>query len=56
MDRGPEEAAALVQTPMKDRQNKNRIRREIRDHFNAMLFPNEAEKLNDILFEEFNVQ
>lgn len=34
----------------------NRIRREIRDHFNAMLFPNEAEKINDILFEEFNVQ
>jgi flagellar basal body-associated protein FliL len=34
----------------------NRIRREIRDQFNAMLFPDGAEKIIDILFEEFNVQ
>jgi len=34
----------------------NRIRREIRDQFNALLFPDGAEKIIDILFEEFNVQ
>lgn len=34
----------------------NRIRRELRDQFNAMLFPDGAEKIADILFEEFTVQ
>ena len=34
----------------------NRIRREIRDQFNAMLFPDGAEKIHDILFDEFVVQ
>ena len=34
----------------------NRIRREIRDQFNAMLFPEGEEKIIDILFDEFVVQ
>jgi flagellar FliL protein len=34
----------------------NRIRREIRDQFNTMLFPDGAEKISDVLFEEFTVQ
>jgi flagellar protein FliL len=34
----------------------NRIRREIRDQFNAMLFPDGEEKIIDILFDEFVVQ
>ena len=34
----------------------NRIRREIRDQFNAMLFPDGEEKILDILFDEFVVQ
>ncbi len=34
----------------------NKIRREIRDQFNAMLFPDGEEKIIDILFDEFVVQ
>ncbi len=34
----------------------NRLRREIRDQFNTMLFPDGSEKINDVLFEEFYVQ
>jgi flagellar protein FliL len=34
----------------------NRIRREVRDQFNAMLFPGGEEKIVDILFDEFVVQ
>jgi flagellar basal body-associated protein FliL len=34
----------------------NRIRREVRDQFNAMLFPDGAEKIYEILFDEFVVQ
>jgi flagellar FliL protein len=34
----------------------NRIRREIRDQFNAMLFPDGEEKVVEILFDEFVVQ
>lgn len=34
----------------------NKIRREIRDQFNAMLFPDGDEKIIDILFDEFVVQ
>ena len=34
----------------------NRIRREIRDQFNAMLCPAGEEKIIDILFDEFVVQ
>src|SRR5439155_2725767 len=34
----------------------NRIRREIRDQFNAILFPDGSEKILDVLFDEFLVQ
>jgi flagellar basal body-associated protein FliL len=34
----------------------NRVRREIQDQFNQMLFPGDEEKIKEILFEEFNVQ
>ena len=34
----------------------NQIRREIHDQFNQMLFPSGDEKIQDILFDEFNVQ
>jgi flagellar FliL protein len=34
----------------------NRVRREIRDHFNLMLFPDADEKIVDILVDEFHLQ
>lgn len=34
----------------------NRLRREIREQFNAMLFPNGEETIVDILFDEYVVQ
>jgi flagellar FliL protein len=34
----------------------NRLRREIQDQFNAILFPDGSEKIRDVLFEEFVVQ
>lgn len=34
----------------------NRLRREIRDQFNAMLWPDGQELVQDILFDEFVVQ
>ena len=34
----------------------NRVRREIQDQFNQMLFPDDDERIREILFEEFNVQ
>jgi flagellar basal body-associated protein FliL len=34
----------------------NRIRREVCDQFNAILFPNEAARIHDVLFDEFVVQ
>jgi flagellar FliL protein len=34
----------------------NRVRREIRDQFNLMLFPNTDEKIVDILVDEFHLQ
>ncbi len=34
----------------------NRIRREIRDQFNAFLYPDGTERIHDILFDEFYVQ
>ncbi len=34
----------------------NRIRREILDQFNAILFPDGSEKIRNVIFEEFNVQ
>jgi flagellar basal body-associated protein FliL len=33
-----------------------RTRREIRDHFNLLLFPDGSEKIHDVLFEEFLIQ
>ncbi len=35
---------------------KNRARREIRDQFNAMLFPDGSEKITDLLMPEFYFQ
>jgi len=40
----------------KGKVNVNRLRREIRDEFNARLYPNGEELILDILFDEFNVQ
>jgi flagellar basal body-associated protein FliL len=34
----------------------NRLRREIHDQFNWILFPNGEQAIDDVLFEEFNVQ
>lgn len=34
----------------------NRLRREILDQFNALLYPDGGEKIRDILFEQFNIQ
>lgn len=34
----------------------NMLRREIRNHFNTSLFPDGYDRIQDILFEEFNVQ
>lgn len=34
----------------------NRLRREIQDNFNALLFSDGRERIQDILFEEFHVQ
>ena len=34
----------------------NRLRREILDHFNSVLFPDGEDQFDDLLFEEFNVQ
>lgn len=34
----------------------NRLRREIRDQFNSILFPDGYDRIHDILYTEFNVQ
>ena len=34
----------------------NRIRREINDKFNHVLFPDGTNDVEDVLFEEFNIQ
>ena len=34
----------------------NQLRREIHDKFNAMMFPDGIERIQDILFKEFNIQ
>ncbi len=34
----------------------NRLRREIRDHFNSVLCPDGYDQIYDVLFEDFNVQ
>lgn len=34
----------------------NRLRREIRDQFNSVLFPDGYDRIYDVLFDEYNVQ
>ncbi|MCA9086649.1 MAG: flagellar basal body-associated FliL family protein [Planctomycetaceae bacterium] len=34
----------------------NRLRREIRDQFNTVLFPDGFDRIYDVLFDEYNVQ
>ena len=34
----------------------NRLRREIQDHFNWVLYPEGKGQIDDVLFEEFNIQ
>jgi flagellar basal body-associated protein FliL len=34
----------------------NRLRREIHDQFNLVMFPDTEGEIKDVLFEEFNVQ
>ena len=34
----------------------NRLRREIQDQFNALLFDDGHERVRDVLFEEFHVE
>lgn len=34
----------------------NRLRREIQDQFNTILFPDGYDRIQDVLFEEFNIQ
>ncbi|QDU40231.1 flagellar basal body-associated protein FliL [Maioricimonas rarisocia] len=34
----------------------NMLRREIRDQFNTVMFPDGFDRIHDVLFEEFNVQ
>ena len=34
----------------------NRLRREIQEQFNTVLFPDGVDRIQDVLFEEFNVQ
>ena len=34
----------------------NRLRREIQDRFNTILFPDGYDRIQDVLFQEFNVQ
>jgi flagellar basal body-associated protein FliL len=34
----------------------NQLRREIQNHFNAIMFPEGSQKVHNILFQEFNIQ
>lgn len=34
----------------------NRMRRDIQDHFNTVLFPDGFDQIHDVLFEKFNIQ
>jgi flagellar FliL protein len=34
----------------------NRLRREIQDHFNTVLFPDGYDRIHEVLFQEFNIQ
>lgn len=41
---------------IRGRAGQNRLRREIQDHFNDVLFEDGKHRIKDVLFEEFNVQ
>jgi flagellar basal body-associated protein FliL len=41
---------------VKGKMGQSRLRREIHDEFNAVLFDDGVERIQDILFKEFNVQ
>ena len=38
------------------RAGQNRLRREIRDQFNSVLFPDGYDRIYDVLFDEYNIQ
>ena len=41
---------------IRGRAGQNRLRREIRDEFNTVLFPDGYDQIYDILFDEYNIQ
>ncbi|MCA9228196.1 MAG: flagellar basal body-associated FliL family protein, partial [Planctomycetales bacterium] len=41
---------------IRGRVGQNRLRREIQDHFNTVLFADGYDRIHDVLFDEFNVQ
>ena len=41
---------------IRGRAGQNRLRREIRDQFNSVLFPDGYDQIYDVLFDEYNVQ
>ncbi len=41
---------------IRGRAGQNRLRREIQDHFNSVLFSDGRHYITDVLFEEFNIQ
>lgn len=41
---------------IRGRAGQNRLRREIRDKFNSVLFPDGYDQIYDVLFDEYNVQ
>lgn len=41
---------------IRGRVGQNRLRREIQDHFNTVLFVDGYDRIHDVLFDEFNVQ
>ena len=47
-DKGMEDVRGAV--------GQNRMRREIQDHFNTVLFPDGNDRIQDVLFEQFNIQ
>ena len=41
---------------IRGRAGQNRLRRDIQDHFNTVLFRDGYDRIRDVLFQEFNVQ
>ena len=41
---------------LRGKYGRNRLRREIHDYFNKVLFPDGIERIQDVLFREFHVQ